>query len=271
MMNSTTNELMSVKQLPIIVEQLHTIEAQIIDATKKVLSMECTTGTYKKIKEERAKITKQYEELETGRKAIKKAILQPYSDFESVYKKCVSDNYNSFKIKVDEKINAVEHTLLESKAKNVIDFFNEYAQACQIDFLTFEMTNIRINLTTTEKKLKEQAKEFVDNVVNDTALIKLQTPEQVPEIMFEYEKSLDVYGAITIVASRRQGLSEMQIKASKSIEYEPKEEIATENNNEVLDAPTEETTHQMSFTVRGTMEQLKSLKNYIIENNIEII
>ena len=108
-------------------------------------------------------------------------------------------------------------------------------------------------------------------MVNDVALINIQAPEQIPEIMLEYKKSLDVYSAITIVANRKQELSEMHSEKSGPAEHDVGEAPSTVTNNDVLSAPTEETTHQMSFTVRGTMEQLKSLKNYIVENNIEII
>jgi hypothetical protein len=271
-MNMST-KLMEVKQLPIIVEQLQTIESQIVDATNAILAMDCTSETYKKIKEERAKITKQYNELENGRKAIKQAILQPYAEFETVYKRCVSDRYNSFKVQVDEKINEVERSILDAKAKNATDFFNEYAAACLVDFVTFESSGIKVNLTVTEKKLKEQAKAFIDGVVNDIALINIQPSDQAAEIMLEYRKCLDVHCAIKTVATRKQELAGMQGDSAQAT-------VAKNNgqtvepvtaDDEPLAAPVEETMHQMTFTVQGTMDQLKSLKQYIISNDIEIL
>ena len=81
------------------------------------------------------------------------------------------------------------------KKKKVIAYFEEYAQSKNIDFVKFGDANINVTLTASLKSLKDQAKKFIDKVVDDIALINTQ--ENDAEIMFEYKRTFNVSQAIT--------------------------------------------------------------------------
>ena len=87
------NDLIIIKQLPIIEEKLKQISDEIEVRTTNALSLICTDSTVKEIKVLRADLNKDYKELETQRKAVKKEVLAPYEAFEEVYKKYVSDKF----------------------------------------------------------------------------------------------------------------------------------------------------------------------------------
>ena len=80
------NNLIVVKQLPIIEDQLRQVKASVDDRVAQALSLACTEETYKNVKKARAELNKEFQDLEARRREVKKAILAPYKGFEKLYK-----------------------------------------------------------------------------------------------------------------------------------------------------------------------------------------
>lgn len=262
-------EMIAVKQLPIIVEQLQQVKAEVAAKVDFALRLVCTEDTVKDVKKVRSELNKELAEYEASRKAVKKAILTPYEQFEVVYKDCVSDTYKKADTELKRKIDSVENELKAQKAAEVKAYFDEYLQSKGIDFATFENAHINVTLSASMKSLKEQAKAFIDKIAGDLALI--DTQEHKDEILYEYKQSLNVSNAITTVANRYKA-----IEAAKAAEEERKarEQAAAEAaaKVEAVAPPTvepiappveEEKTYTLKFTVRGTMPQLKALKEFL--------
>lgn len=262
-------EMIAVKQLPIIVEQLQQVKAEVAAKVDFALRLVCTEDTVKDVKKVRSELNKELAEYEASRKAVKKAILTPYEQFEVVYKDCVSDTYKKADTELKHKIDSVENELKAQKAAEVKAYFGEYLQSKGIDFVTFDSAHINVTLSASMKSLKEQAKAFIDKIADDLALI--DTQEHKDEILYEYKQSLNVSNAITTVANRYKA-----IEAAKAAEEERKarEQAAAEAaaKVEAVAPPTvepiappveEEKTYTLKFTVRGTMPQLKALKEFL--------
>ena len=103
------DQLIVVKQLPIIEEKLQALSIEIDEKVENALSLVCTEETRKDIKEVRASLTKQFKELEEQRKFVKNAVLDPYNKFEEIYKKCVSDKFKFADSELKKKIDEVEN------------------------------------------------------------------------------------------------------------------------------------------------------------------
>lgn len=262
-------EMIAVKQLPIIVEQLQQVKEEVAAKVDFALRLVCTEDTVKDVKKVRSELNKELAEYETRRKAVKKAILTPYEQFEAVYKDCVSDTYKKADTELKRKIDSVENELKAQKTAEVKAYFDEYLQSKEIDFVTFESAHINVTLSASMKSLKEQAKAFIDKIVDELTLI--DTQEHKDEILYEYKQSLNVSSAITTVANRYKA-----IEAAKAAEEERKarEQAAAEAaaKVEAVAPPTvepiappveEEKTYTLKFTVRGTMPQLKALKEFL--------
>lgn len=262
-------EMIAVKQLPIIVEQLQQVKAEVAAKVDFALRLVCTEDTVKDVKKVRSELNKELAEYEASRKAVKKAILTPYEQFEVVYKDCVSDTYKKADTELKRKIDSVENELKAQKAAEVKAYFDEYLQSKGIDFVTFESAHINVTLSASMKSLKEQAKAFIDKIADDLALI--DTQEHKDDILYEYKHSLNVSNAITTVANRYKAF-----EAAKAAEEERKarEQAAAEAaaKVEAVAPPTvepiappveEEKTYTLKFTVRGTMPQLKALKEFL--------
>ena len=190
-------ELMKLTQVPIIIEHLRKIKGEVESRTSTAINLVVTESNYKEIKKVRSAMNKEFAELETKRKDIKKAVMTPYEQFEAVYKECVAVPYKAAEAELKKKIAVVEDDLKAEKTKKVREHFDKYAQALGIDFVKFEAVGCQITMSVTEKKLKEQCTAFLDRVMDDLQLIATQ--EHKAEILVEYKRTLNVSQAIRTV------------------------------------------------------------------------
>lgn len=267
------NEIIKVTQLPIIVEQLHEVKAEVTAKVEQALSLICTEDTVKDVKKVRSDLNKELKDYEDRRKAVKTAIMKPYNDFEEIYKDCISETYKKADAVLKNKIDSVENELKAQKTAEVKAYFDEYLQSKGIDFVTFENAHINVTLSASMKSLKEQAKSFIDRICDDLNLINTQ--EHKDEILYEYKQSLNVSNAITTVANRYKAIEEAKAREEERKAREQAEAEAVAKVEEVVEAvapPTvepiappveEEKTYTLKFIVRGTMPKLKALKEFL--------
>lgn len=267
------NNIIQVKQLPIIVEQLHEVKAEVTAKVEQALSLICTEDTVKDVKKVRSELNKELKDYEERRKAVKKAIMTPYEQFETVYKDCISDTYKKADTELKGKIDNVENELKEQKKAEVKSYFDEYLTATGIDFVTFENANINVTLSASMKSLKEQAKAFIDKIVDDLNVINTQ--EHKDDILYEYKASLNVSAAITTVTNRYKAIEAAKAREEERKAREQAEAEAAAKVESVVESvvpPTvepiappveEEKTYTLKFTVRGTMSRLKALKEFL--------
>lgn len=277
------NELIVIKQLPIIEEQLKKASDEIDEKVNNAVALVCNEETIKIVKEVRATLNKELKEFEDKRKQVKAEVLKPYEDFEKVYKECIIDKYKTADMDLKNKIDSVENELKANKKAEVVNYFNEYLNSKNIDFVTFESANINVTLTASMKSLKEQAKNFIDKISDDLKLI--DTQEHKAEILVEYKQSLNVSQAITSVTNRFKAIEEEKRKLEKEQELQKEiVEIAKESDKYVdthvptieevpqmtietpLEAPTIVETEEiltLKFTVKGTRKELKALKEFL--------
>ena len=266
-------ELIVVKQLPVIEEQLRSLSDEIDKKVSRALSLVVSDETVKEVKKVRAELNADFKDLEQKRKSVKEQVMNPYLQFEEIYKKYVTEKFKYADEELKKKISMVETEQLNAKSKEIKDYFEEYKVSKNIDFITFENANINITLSASNKSLKEQAKEFIDKVSDDLALIDSQ--EHKEEILIEYKKSLNVSLAITTVVNRYKELEELKKKQEIVEQQKQVEETTVAKVEEVLSAPVQiETTNQdeileIAFKVRGSREKLKELVHFLKERGYE--
>lgn len=191
-------------QVPVISHLLKEVGQNVTDRLDS-LNLEnqvATVDTVKSLKELRADLNKELADFEGQRKFIKDGILSPYNDFEALYKTEVSDKYEGAIEKLKNKIDVVENKIKDEKRANVKFYFDELCVAEKVDFLTFDMIALEINLSTSEKKYKDKCNDFVLKVADEVALIK--TNEFEAEIMVEYKSTLNAAKAIKTIQDRKE-------------------------------------------------------------------
>lgn len=267
-------ELIIVKQLPQIEEHLKELSIEVDKKVESAKSLVCTDENVKAIKQVRADLNKEFKEVEQQRKIVKEQILAPYMKFEDIYKTYISEKYKSADIELKSKIESVENELKTKKQQEVREYFEEYKNANDIDFVTYEQIGINVTLSASMKSLKEQAKQFIDKIVDDLKLI--ETQEHKAEILVEYKQTLNVSKAITTVTNRFKAIEEEKKKQEQKIvhiEMNGNHEITQKSYeqlenvfNKPLEQPKEEIQEDvltLKFTVKGTRTKLKALKEFL--------
>lgn len=267
-----SNEIIVVKQLPVIEQQLAQIKAKVTERVSAVKKLICTEETVKEIKKARTELKAEFEAWEDKRKEVKTAVMSPYEQFEAVYKDCISDSYKAADKGLKQKIDEVEQELKNKKAAEVKSYFEEYLASKEIAFVTYEQAGINVTLSASLKSLKEQAKNFIDRIVSDLALIETFTDLKA-EILVEYKKSLNVSDAITGVKARAKAVQEEQARQEAETEKRAAEAQRVEAIKaaapEAVEAPAEvqqeEPKLTLRFTVKATRSKLRELKKFLDE------
>ena len=282
--NQTTalaDSLIVVQQLPIIKEQLHSIKAQAQESVKEALSLACTEETLKVVKERRAALNRDRKDLDARRMAVKKQIMQPFEDFDEVYKECVTDVYGPADEALKGKITDVEAGLKADKEKKVKDYFAEMVKASGVEWVTYEDVGVAVTLTASLKSLKAKVKEYVEKVAADVACINGM--ENAPEIMAEYKLRGSLAVAINSVSQRKDRIAREEAERKQRLEAQLR---AQEAEKAVLDVAEEElsapqvsaeqvvtakfTFMASTFQCRGTLAQLRGLKAFVNSKITEI-
>ena len=242
-----------------------------------------TEETLKQAKEEKAKVNKFKTEVADYRKKITAEYNKPIKVFEDTAKeteKLLSETYNT----INQQVAGFEEEQKRQKEQEIREYFEEYKTANDIDFVNYEQAQINVTLTASVKSLKEQAKAFIDRIMDDLKLIETQECKE--EILVEYKQNLNVSKSIQEVANRHKLLEEEKKKqeelknkqleeAKRQADISIKEqELATKNalDNFVIEAPKvveQEEILTLSFKVRGTRNKLKELKRFLIEGGYD--
>lgn len=239
-----------------------------------------TEETIKEAKEEKAKVNKFKGQVADYRKNIVAEYNKPIKAFEDTAKeteKLLTDTYNT----INQQVAIHEDKIKKAKEQKIKDYFEEYKTSLNIDFISFEDTKIKVNLSDSETSLKKQAKDFVDRINIDLATIALQRYRD--EILVEYKQNGFILNdAITTVLNRQKAIEEARKKEEENkifIVSNENHEITKESHeqleqifNKPLEKPEEEKKEEiltLKFTVRGTRGKLKELKNFLIQGGYD--
>ena len=296
-------ELITLKQPPIIVyEQIKAVGQQ-IEAKIAELNLDnqlVTDETLKSAKKTRAMLSKELAIFEEQRKFIKEQVNVPYKAFEKAYKEHIEVHYDKADSTLKSKIDEVQNRLLDDKRGRIKEYFTELCHQQGIDFLIFERLPLNITLSDSDKKFKEQVANFIGEVSKSLEFIESLTDpdEYKAEILADYKQTLDVMRSINNAKYRKQQreaelqrLEAQKVRAEQArlaaeararetaplqapaqvnevqpatpVQPKPAQEVtqvAQEDENEIV---------QSTFTVISTRAQLRALRTFLDNNNIQ--
>lgn len=289
----TKLQVITLKQLPIIEEHLQLVKADVETRTKNAMQLVCTEETRSDVKKIRAELGKEFAAMEEQRKRVKEAIMEPYNRFEEVYKQCIADPYKKADAELKRRVDEVETGLKADKVKAVQSYFDELCKANNLPWLRFEQMNLKIGLSTSVNGTKTALTSTVLKIAEEVQ--ELSRHEDAAELLVEYKKSLNVALALSTVrarheqielqkqqeAERRAALEQQQAaeeKVQQAIEEAqqdaapPVEEVSApeEEQPAAVQEPekTQPAVYEVKFAVRGTIEQLKKLKQFIMQEGM---
>lgn len=292
-------QVITLKQLPIIEEHLQLVKSDVETRTRNAMQLVCTEETRKDVKSIRTELSKEFAEMENQRKRVKEAIMEPYNQFEAVYKECISDPYKKADAELKRRVDEVETGLKADKTKEIQSYFAELCKANNLPWLRFEQMNLKIGLSTSVNGVKTTLTATVLKIAEEVQELSLH--EDAAELLVEYKKSLNVALALSTIRARheqielqkqyeaqRRAALEQQRAAEEKVrqavaEAQETQQSAAEPPIEEATVPTEETPteaptavqeqapatiYEVKFAVRGTIEQLKKLKQFIMQEGM---
>lgn len=270
------NELIVIEQLPIIRERLQTLGAEIDQRISEALALECTDDTVREVKAVRAALNKDFGAMEERRAEVKTAIMEPYEQFNAVYKEFVSDKYKAADTTLKSRISDIEDALKAEKTAEVRAYFEEYATSVHLDpyFINWEFTKINVTLSASEKSLKDKAKDYVDTRIKH--LESIEKREHAAEILVEYRQSLSVMDAIEAVEKRHRLLAEQEkrraeLKSFRTAEAETvkRVEVAAPLAPPIVKPMGDDPIRTVAFKVTAPLSKLRELKKFLVDGGYE--
>lgn len=262
------NDIISITELSVTEQALKQINAEQKQRLDGALQMACTEETKQAVKKYRTELKKTFEELEAERKEKTAEYEKPLKDFKAMYDEYISKPFKEADRALKTKIDEVEKTQKDTKRESVEVYAKELIQAYALTWLDVYQVMPNITLSASEKALKKQVKDTVDRIKSEVDCINAMPDSS--EIMAEYMNCLNLADAQMIVTQRKKAIEQAeQAKAAYKEQEEVKQEVT--ERIERLAPPVEveeEKTYTMTFTVSGTIEQLKALKAFMIANNI---
>lgn len=290
-------EYITLKQLPVIDERLREVKEKWELVAKDAETLVATDENFKEVKSMRANIRKEYAELDSAYKKIKKAYMEPWDALDRTYKECIKDPYERADASLKSKVDSISDERILQKKKELFSYYEEYRQSLGLDanIANAERSGIKVGLSDSMKSLKDRARAFLDGIDSDIKMI--DTLEDRDEIYVEYRMSLNVTDAVTKVNERHRLADEerrrREAELFKQEERRKAREIAEATGepvedqysgsdgaveeDEPLQAPvaesfaedaseatgTKEKVYVTAFRVSGTLGMLKELKAFL--------
>ena len=262
-------DIISITELSTTEQSLQRIASQIEGRLSAALQMTCTEETKAAVKKYRAELSKQFAEFEAERKEKTAEYEKPLKQFKELYDRYITKPFKNADTALKIKISEVENVQRAEKTAAVEDYALELITAYSLSWLDVSRIMPNITLSASEKSLKKAVKDIADKIKSEVDCINAMSDNS--ELMAEYMKCLNLAQAKMTVIERQHAIEAAEKATSV---YTQQEQINQEvvERIEQLAPPTvvqEEKTYTMTFTVNGTIEQLKALKAFMLENNIK--
>lgn len=270
--NININDLVVVKQLPEIFSQLDVASEIITNLTKDIDLVECTEENKQEVKKNVQKLRAMKTQFENKRKEIKKEINKPYEEFEDYYNKKIKGLLDNSIDTLDTKVKDIEMEQIQEKRNNLIEFLDQYREFYHIEEIitNIDQVPIKINLTNTEKSLKEVILKFCKKISDD--MMCIASEEFKEDILLEYKKNgFDYVNARLTIVNRNKEKEALKKKLEQVEEVVKEEEKVVEKVEEIIKPVevVEEEELEITFTVKATRTKLRELKEFMKEKEIE--
>lgn len=240
-----------------------------------------TADTLKESKHSRAELNKLSKALDAKRKQDKKAFLEPLDEYEFKIKnmkakidKCSTD--------INVQIKDFEQRERNAKQEQVLDLIEEMAPNYGVKPDEIELNPKWLNKSASKKSITEgiagamkERKRYND----DKAMVERYAKSQGFEFCDPY---VDLLGSMTVIdieeiidddAERKRKLDEAK-RAAEQAEIEAKKATMKQVGDKLIDENTgkvETLLQEVSFTLRGTEQQLNNLAKFVKANGIKVV
>lgn len=265
--------MMECVQAPVIAENLMDMAAAYQAKLDYVKQLPMDDDGMRKVKEIRTEARKEFEELDSRRKAVKQKVMEPYNKAERIFKSFVTLPFSQLDEACKGFVETVEGQMKTRCEEELKEYFLELCATKGIHWLKWDRLGIRVDMALARqkepKKAMESIREKVERICSD--LDALSEMDGAPDYLAEYTACLDVSEAIRRVNSRKESI---RIAEQNRAERESRKEQAEMIRQEMPDIgavliPQQEKRFRVTFTVTATMPMLRAMKAWLEDKKIE--
>lgn len=228
-------------------------------------------------KKDRANLNKALGIIEDERKRVKGEVMKPYEDFEAELK-VLTGRIKNVISQIDDQVKGYESQRKQAKADELKKYYEDNIGGLR-ELVPFEGAIFdpkMLNASVSLEKAKQQIIERIERVGNDLRAIDGLETEFKDAVKAYYYKTFDL-GETLQENARLQAVKRME--AQRQREETQRRQAAVEELADKLDVPAPEMEKpkdpepeevlEMTFTVTGTLSQLKALKTYMQTLGVE--
>ena len=266
------NEIIVIEQLPQLFYKLEKVGEYLDEELSSIKDIVVSEESKQEVKKVRTNINNILKQFEDKRKEVKAKCLEEYNLFEEKYEQEDKGKLTTASENLKIKIDLIEVKQVEEKTCNVFDFIEEHLKANHLENVinstqVKDFAGLKINLSTSEKSLKENALAFIERVANEVKLIEME--ETPSNLLYEYKQNgFDLTKAKLTLIERQKQIEELA-KQREEVQEVIQEEVKVEEVVETITAPKEvieeDEILECQFKVKGTITQIKAIKNFLNE------
>lgn len=270
------DEIIVIEQLPQLFYKLEKVGEYLDEELSSIKDIVVSEESKQEVKKVRTNINNILKQFEDKRKEVKAKCLEEYNLFEEKYEQEVKGKLTKASDELGNKIKDIEEKQVEEKSFKVFTFIREHIKANHLENVITEVdvreyAGLKLNLSTSEKSLKDNALAFIERVANEVKLIEME--ETPSNLLYEYKQNgFDLTKAKLTLIERQKQIEELA-KQREEVQEVIKEEVKVEEVVETITAPKEvieeDEMLECQFKVKGTLEQIKAIKNFLNELGVE--
>lgn len=255
-------------QPPIIAENLDSVRQNLETLLADISTLPQDDDSLKYVKQIRANLSKEFEQMEIQRKAVKMQVMEPYDRADQKYKQYISGPYKEADEQLKKWVDDYQNGMKQTCEKTLRAYFNELCQANGIDFLPFSYCGIVVDMAMARKKDPTKAIDQIYNCVmrvrsDMDAILKMEDAE---EIMVLYRKNPSLSEIMVAWNQQKQDKERMRIFLEDQRRQQEQQSVARAALVEAAPeiAPVPEEAYSVCFRATGTLSALKAMKAHAI-------
>jgi hypothetical protein len=228
--------------------------------------MEVNEDNKQKLKQVRTTLNKKLTSFETDRKKIKEIVLQPVVEFESVYNIKLKSLIQDEIIKLDNKIQSIEKGQIQQLEDYGREYFARKLESMPISAAnTFEDANLKINLSSNNKKIREDIDAHFDKISSALIIIQSHSHSSRLRVLWEKETHYDI--GVALVKLTQQLNEEQQFE---SVHPQIKQDIKVETfQHKTIESVIPEELYDFTLNITVSESQLELLTDFMSQHYIE--
>lgn len=257
------------------------LKTQLASSLELYTGLVVTEDGIKSAKEDRAKLNKLREALETKRKEVKKECMAPYTDFEGKVKELVALIDQPIAA-IDGQLKAYEEQRRAAKRADILAIYEETVGELRA-LLPFEKLwrDEWYNTGVSMKKIREAIVSAEEKAASDLEVLATVESEFAEAVKIKYLEHLDLNEALLERArlqeraKRLREYEEQRAKAAANLPEEKRVEAASRGAEQAANIPEPaagaeqaETVYRLCFECMVTAAQAKELSDWLKARNI---